>query len=44
MVTLICMAYNIDFPVVWGLLTFILNYIPNIGSLLASIPPILISL
>jgi AI-2 transport protein TqsA len=43
LVTLICIAYGIDFPVVWGLLTFILNYIPNIGSLIASIAPILIA-
>jgi AI-2 transport protein TqsA len=44
LVTLICLAYNIDFPIVWGLITFILNYIPNIGSLLASLAPIFISL
>jgi AI-2 transport protein TqsA len=43
-VTVMCFAYNIDFPLVWGLLTFILNYIPNIGSLIASIGPITISL
>jgi predicted PurR-regulated permease PerM len=38
------MIYGIDFAVIWGLLAFILNYIPNIGSLLATLFPILIAL
>ena len=37
------MIYGIDFALVWGLLTFILNYIPNIGSLIATIAPILVA-
>ncbi len=32
------------FPFLWGLLAFLLNYIPNIGSVVAGIPPILITL
>ncbi|MHC5010206.1 MAG: AI-2E family transporter [Planctomycetota bacterium] len=35
---------GLDFPVLWGLLAFLLNYIPNIGSLLAAVPPILLAL
>lgn len=35
---------GIDFPILWGLLAFLLNFVPNIGSLLASVPPILIAL
>lgn len=35
---------GIDFPILWGLLAFILNFVPNVGSLLASIPPILLAL
>jgi predicted PurR-regulated permease PerM len=42
--TIILMIYGIDFAVIWGLLAFILNYIPNIGSLLATLFPILIAL
>jgi AI-2 transport protein TqsA len=43
LVTLICIIYGIDFPIIWGLLTFILNYIPNIGSLIASIIPMFVA-
>jgi len=42
--TIILMIYGIDFAVIWGLLAFILNYIPNIGSLIATLFPILIAL
>ena len=39
-----CALIGVDFPVLWGLLAFLLNYIPNIGSVLAAVPPILIAL
>jgi predicted PurR-regulated permease PerM len=39
-----CGAFSVDFAVMWGLLAFLLNYVPNIGSILAAIPPILIAL
>ena len=35
---------GVDFPVLWGLLAFLLNFIPNIGSVLAAIPPVLLAL
>lgn len=35
---------KIDFAILWGLLAFLLNYIPNIGSLIASVPAILLAL
>jgi predicted PurR-regulated permease PerM len=35
---------GVDFPVTWGALAFVLNFIPTIGSVLASIPPILLAL
>jgi len=40
--TIILYLFNIDFAIVWGLLTFLLNFIPNVGSTIATIPPILV--
>ncbi len=37
-------ALNVDFPVLWALITFLLNYIPNIGSIIAAVPPTLLAL
>ena len=44
LVTIILFIYGIDFALIWGLLTFILNFIPNIGSFIATAAPILIAL
>jgi AI-2 transport protein TqsA len=35
---------DIEFAVLWGLLAFLLNYIPNFGSILAALPPMLLAL
>lgn len=35
---------GVEFPVLWGLLAFLLNFIPNFGSLLAAVPPSLLAL
>lgn len=35
---------GVDFPILWGLLTFALNYIPTIGSILPAIPSVLLAL
>ena len=34
---------KVEFALTWGALAFFLNFIPSIGSILASIPPILLS-
>ena len=37
-------AIGVDFPVLWGFLFFLLHYIPNLGSTVAGIPPVLLAL
>lgn len=40
---LACRLLGVDFWLQWGLIAFLLNYIPSIGSILAAIPPILLA-
>ena len=45
----ICIAISlwiigVDFPILWGVLAFLLNFIPNIGSTIAAIPAVMLSL
>ena len=35
---------GVDFPLLWGLLAFLLNFVPNIGSAIAAVPPVLLAL
>jgi len=39
---IILASFGIDLWFLWALLTFILNYVPYIGSLVASVPPLII--
>jgi predicted PurR-regulated permease PerM len=34
---------GVDYPFLWAVLAFLLNFIPNIGSIIAAIPPVLLS-
>lgn len=40
----ICTIFGIKFAVFWGFLSFLLNFIPNIGTIIGTILPILISI
>jgi predicted PurR-regulated permease PerM len=35
---------GVDFPLLWGVLAFILNYVPNIGSIIAAVPAVLLAI
>jgi AI-2 transport protein TqsA len=35
---------GVDFPVLWGMIAFLLNFVPNVGSLIAAIPAILFAM
>jgi predicted PurR-regulated permease PerM len=39
-----CWVMGLDFPVLLGLIAFVLNYVPTVGSILAGIPAVLLSL
>lgn len=41
---LTCMIFRVDFPLLWGLVAFLFNYVPAIGSIVAGIPPVLLAL
>ncbi len=34
---------GLDYALLWGLIAFLLNYVPNIGSILAAVPAILLA-
>ncbi len=42
--TLILAVFGVDFALLWGVLTFLLNYIPNFGSIIATVLPAVFSL
>jgi AI-2 transport protein TqsA len=44
LVWLALVLIGVDFAVTWGALAFFLNFIPTVGSIAASLPPILLAL
>ena len=39
-----CWMFALPYPLLWGIVAFLLNFIPAVGSLLAGIPPVLVAL
>ena len=35
---------GVDYPMLWGMLAFLLNFVPNIGSIIAAVPAVLLAL
>lgn len=44
LITVFFLIGGIDFAILWGVLIFLLSYIPYIGLVIASIPPIMLAL
>lgn len=44
LIMVVLMIIGVDYPVLWGLLAFLLNFIPTLGSILAAVPPVLLAI
>ncbi len=42
-ITLCLSLIGVDYPLLWGLLAFLLNYVPNIGSIIAAVPAVMLA-
>ncbi len=43
-ITIWLAVLGVDYPLLWGLLAFLFNFVPNIGSIIAAIPAVLLAL
>jgi predicted PurR-regulated permease PerM len=41
---LLTWALDVDFPLLWAMFAFLLNYVPTIGSIIAAVPAVLLAL
>ncbi len=44
LVVILLSVIGVDYPILWGLLAFALNYVPNIGSIIAAVPVVLLAI
>ena len=44
LVTIWLYILHVDFPILWGFLAFLLNYVPSIGSTIAGVPAVFLTL
>jgi predicted PurR-regulated permease PerM len=43
LITFFMWVLGVDFPILWGLCAFLLNFVPNIGSIIAAVPAVLLA-
>ncbi|MGO2356549.1 MAG: AI-2E family transporter [Marinomonas foliarum] len=43
LITLLMWVLGVDFPILWGVCAFLLNFVPNIGSIIAAVPAVLLA-
>ncbi|GGD45255.1 membrane protein [Malaciobacter pacificus] len=43
-ITLILMYFNVDYPILWGVIAALFNFVPVVGSIIASVPAIVLAL
>jgi predicted PurR-regulated permease PerM len=39
-----CWMFDLPYAVLWGIVAFLMNYIPAVGSIMAGVPPVLLAL
>jgi len=44
LVTLLLLALGVDFPILLGVTAFLLNFVPNVGSIIAAVPGVALAL
>lgn len=44
LVSIALLALGVDYPFLWGTFAFGFNFIPNVGSIIAAIPPVLLAM
>ncbi|MBJ7537750.1 AI-2E family transporter [Marinomonas transparens] len=42
-ITLWLWVLGVDFPILWGVSAFLLNFVPNIGSIIAAVPVVMLA-
>jgi predicted PurR-regulated permease PerM len=44
LITIALLILGVNYAVLWGILAFLLNYVPNIGSIIAAVPAVVLAL
>ena len=44
LVTIFLTLVGVEYAILWGLLAFLFNYVPSIGSIIAAVPPVVMTL